>query len=391
MTRVELPARTVLVAAGTAPNVTYEKEHPGSFALDGKARFFKGFAAVPAGAGGVHPRARSERLLHLVRPRRPLRQLLRRQPPALQRQRGQGHGLGQARLSQGGRALRRGAGGAGSGGAAGARPRLAGAGGAARRPAAGPGRAGDAADPDDHRGDRAGPGRGPALPSGPVLPPAELRARQCPRAHRRSRRGVADGGHRPHRRLGGSRGRPAVAHHAGDGRVEPAVRVPAAGRAGSGDGPDRDTDRDPVSRVGAAGRRRPRQRRAVLDRPGAEGAGQPGAVLRRLPGRRRSVQARGDRSGDRSGGVGHRFRGGDRAAAAAGPSLPRQHRPGDGRLRRRPPRRAGGAARHGRPADRHRLRSHDARGEGSAPRRAGAVPACRAMWRSAASTRRCSA
>ena len=91
----------------------------------------------------VHPRARSERLLHLVRPRRPLRQLLRRQPPALQRQRGQGHGLGQARLSQGGRALRRGAGGAGSGGAAGARPRLAGAGGPARRPAAGAGRAGD--------------------------------------------------------------------------------------------------------------------------------------------------------------------------------------------------------------------------------------------------------
>ena len=27
--RIELPARTVLVAAGTVPNVTYEKEHPG--------------------------------------------------------------------------------------------------------------------------------------------------------------------------------------------------------------------------------------------------------------------------------------------------------------------------------------------------------------------------
>ncbi|MGH9217839.1 MAG: FAD-dependent oxidoreductase, partial [Vicinamibacterales bacterium] len=44
--RIELPARTVLVAAGTAPNVTYEKEHPGSFALDNKQRFFKGFKAV---------------------------------------------------------------------------------------------------------------------------------------------------------------------------------------------------------------------------------------------------------------------------------------------------------------------------------------------------------
>jgi NADPH-dependent glutamate synthase beta subunit-like oxidoreductase/NAD(P)H-flavin reductase len=44
--RIELPARTVLVAAGTAPNVTYEKEHPGSFSLDSKQRFFQGFKAV---------------------------------------------------------------------------------------------------------------------------------------------------------------------------------------------------------------------------------------------------------------------------------------------------------------------------------------------------------
>ena len=44
--RIELPARTVLVAAGTVPNVTYEKEHPGSFSLDNKQKFFKGFKAV---------------------------------------------------------------------------------------------------------------------------------------------------------------------------------------------------------------------------------------------------------------------------------------------------------------------------------------------------------
>ena len=53
---VELPARTVLVAAGTVPNVTYEKEHPGSFSLDGKQKFFQGFKAVknivPAVSGG---------------------------------------------------------------------------------------------------------------------------------------------------------------------------------------------------------------------------------------------------------------------------------------------------------------------------------------------------
>ncbi|MDH4065778.1 MAG: FAD-dependent oxidoreductase, partial [Acidobacteriota bacterium] len=44
--RVELPARTVLVAAGTSPNVTYEKEHPGTFELDGTRRFFRGYRAA---------------------------------------------------------------------------------------------------------------------------------------------------------------------------------------------------------------------------------------------------------------------------------------------------------------------------------------------------------
>jgi NADPH-dependent glutamate synthase beta subunit-like oxidoreductase/NAD(P)H-flavin reductase len=48
--RIELPARTVLVAAGTVPNVTYEKEHPGSFTLDSKHKFFKGFKAVKGNA-----------------------------------------------------------------------------------------------------------------------------------------------------------------------------------------------------------------------------------------------------------------------------------------------------------------------------------------------------
>ena len=39
--RIELPARTVLVAAGTSPNIMYEKEHPGSFELDEWAWFFE--------------------------------------------------------------------------------------------------------------------------------------------------------------------------------------------------------------------------------------------------------------------------------------------------------------------------------------------------------------
>jgi NAD(P)H-flavin reductase/NADPH-dependent glutamate synthase beta subunit-like oxidoreductase len=45
---VELPARTVLVAAGTSPNITYEKEKPSTFQLDSKQRFFQGFRAERA-------------------------------------------------------------------------------------------------------------------------------------------------------------------------------------------------------------------------------------------------------------------------------------------------------------------------------------------------------
>ncbi|MFN7130525.1 MAG: FAD-dependent oxidoreductase, partial [Myxococcales bacterium] len=43
---VELPARSVCVAAGTAPSVTYEKEYPGTFELDLKKGSFKAFRAV---------------------------------------------------------------------------------------------------------------------------------------------------------------------------------------------------------------------------------------------------------------------------------------------------------------------------------------------------------
>jgi NADPH-dependent glutamate synthase beta subunit-like oxidoreductase/NAD(P)H-flavin reductase len=37
----ELPARTVCIAAGTSPNVTYEREQPGSFEMDQKTRAFR--------------------------------------------------------------------------------------------------------------------------------------------------------------------------------------------------------------------------------------------------------------------------------------------------------------------------------------------------------------
>jgi NADPH-dependent glutamate synthase beta subunit-like oxidoreductase/NAD(P)H-flavin reductase len=39
--KIVLPARTVLVAAGTSPNVIYEREHPGTFELDEWKQFFR--------------------------------------------------------------------------------------------------------------------------------------------------------------------------------------------------------------------------------------------------------------------------------------------------------------------------------------------------------------
>jgi NADPH-dependent glutamate synthase beta subunit-like oxidoreductase/NAD(P)H-flavin reductase len=50
---VELPARTVCVAAGTSPNVTYEKEYPGTFKLDAKGQYFQANKAKVASDGSV--------------------------------------------------------------------------------------------------------------------------------------------------------------------------------------------------------------------------------------------------------------------------------------------------------------------------------------------------
>ena len=49
---ITLPARTVLVAAGTSPNITYEKECPGTFQLDAKKKFFQPHSVVADDAGG---------------------------------------------------------------------------------------------------------------------------------------------------------------------------------------------------------------------------------------------------------------------------------------------------------------------------------------------------
>jgi NADPH-dependent glutamate synthase beta subunit-like oxidoreductase/NAD(P)H-flavin reductase len=47
--KFELAAKTVCVAAGTSPNVTYEKEYPGTFVLDDDAQFFRSYDAVADG------------------------------------------------------------------------------------------------------------------------------------------------------------------------------------------------------------------------------------------------------------------------------------------------------------------------------------------------------
>ena len=58
--RFHVPARTVMVAAGTVPNTMYEREHPGTFVLDEWKEFFEDHivdqeegAPVPAPEGKV--------------------------------------------------------------------------------------------------------------------------------------------------------------------------------------------------------------------------------------------------------------------------------------------------------------------------------------------------
>ncbi len=51
---VGFPARTVCVAAGTAPNVIYEKENPGTFKLDSWQQYFQPHRVVRNGDGDLH-------------------------------------------------------------------------------------------------------------------------------------------------------------------------------------------------------------------------------------------------------------------------------------------------------------------------------------------------
>lgn len=45
-TTIEFPAGSVFIAAGTSPNITYEKEYPETFELDKKGKYFRSFEVV---------------------------------------------------------------------------------------------------------------------------------------------------------------------------------------------------------------------------------------------------------------------------------------------------------------------------------------------------------
>ena len=88
-------------------------------------------------------------------------------------------------------------------------------------------------------------------------------------APRTERHRARHGRPRAHRRVGRSRERPALHHRSRNGRIVRSLRSAEARRAGDPDGSHRHAQRNAVEGNGAAGRRRTRQRRAVLHRPEA--------------------------------------------------------------------------------------------------------------------------
>ena len=164
---VVLPARTILVAAGTQPNTVLAREDPD--ACRARRPLFprprRGRRARRRRSASPSPTT-VQVLMSLARGR-PRGQLLRRSASELCRQCRQGDGRRQAGLSGGqphaGDAARP------------PRPRRGIAQGAARRRVARPGARGRAADAEDRRGRRQGADGGARLPARPVLPAAELR------------------------------------------------------------------------------------------------------------------------------------------------------------------------------------------------------------------------
>ncbi|MCK7496430.1 MAG: hypothetical protein MZW92_40120 [Comamonadaceae bacterium] len=256
--RARLPARTILVAAGTQPNTVLAREDPGHVPprrASSSGCCDEHGAAVQPAKGLAKPPVPA--VLHRGAHRRPRSELLRRPASVVRRQRGEGHGQRQARLPD--RLARARAGGAGI-----ARSPDAEFFGRLDRELRATIERVDAAHADDRRGRRARAARPRALP-----------ARASSTGCRTSRRCAAEGGgHAPARwrawrspargstasaascRRSCSRwaDRPISAHSLKPG--EPVVLMGPTGAP---------TEIEPGETV-RAGRRRPRQRRAVLDR-----------------------------------------------------------------------------------------------------------------------------
>ncbi len=120
--------------------------------------------------------------------------------------------------------------------------------------------------------------------------------------------------------------RPPVDDRPRTGRVEPALRVPEAGRGGDRDGADRRADGDPSTARPSCSRAAAWATRSCSRLPGPSRQRQPRHLLRRLQEGRGPVQAGGDRSGHRPGDLEHRHRGAGSSRPPAGRAFPRQHR-----------------------------------------------------------------
>ena len=140
-----------------------------------------------------------------------------------------------------------------------------------------------------------------------------------------------------------------------------------AGRAGGADGTDRVAHRHSGRRNGGLGWRRAGQRGAVLDRRRAAGGGIAGDLLCRLQADARPLQSRRNRACRRCHRLVLRRGAGLRPDTTAGSQLRRQHCAGNGGVRRRDGTGAGG------PYDRHWFGPHDAGGGRRATWRAGAA------------------
>ena len=325
------------------------------------------------------------RVLHRLRAGRQVRDVLRRQPPGLQRQRRQGHGFGAKRLSRRSprvldRPRRR---------APCARRRVG------RLPPAairgrpvGGGRRGQPPDADDRGGRRARARRRRATSSRasssasrtssrsrPALGGSPLLIEPCALtgAWVDAERGLLS---MIALEIGGSTRLCSV--------LKPGEPVVAMGPTGTA------TELPEDSTV-MLGRRRARQRRALLDRQEGPGAGQPGHLLRRLQEGRRLLQARGARGRGRHPDPVGRPRRAIPATRRLGPQLRRQHRRGDGGLRDRPAGRSVDPPLGGRAPHRHRLGPHDGGGRPGPARTPSRPTSRRATSASPRSTPRCSA